>query len=344
LFSKAAVVTFGGAYAVLPYVAQQAVDHYGWVQPGQMMDGLGLAETTPGPLIMVTQFVGFMGGWVQHGGMNRIVTATLGALITTWATFTPCFLWIFVGGPHIEQLRGNERLTTTLSAVTAAIVGVVMNLAVWFGIHVLLPGNGTFDWFALALGAIAFIAMMKWKWDVIALSSEADYSVLSTVSSCWGTDAEMHLKAAIVCASLAATAMASRAPLRLTRDVRPLSARRTHTNRVEIAQVVEHKARTEHRPRGEEQDVCLLEWREVLPEGREGGERVQQEHGAVGEALCKPEHEREEQQQLRPAQRECHRFTDTRHPIEMLEHRDGMFRTNEFVDRPDQHDEKDGES
>ncbi|MBA2585491.1 MAG: chromate efflux transporter, partial [Chthoniobacterales bacterium] len=128
-FSKAAVVTFGGAYAVLPYVAQQAVDHYGWLQPGQMMDGLGLAETTPGPLIMVTQFVGFMGGWAQHGGMNQILAATLGALITTWATFTPCFLWIFVGGPHIEQLRGNERLTTTLSAVTAAIVGVVMNLA-----------------------------------------------------------------------------------------------------------------------------------------------------------------------------------------------------------------------
>lgn len=168
-FSKAATVTFGGAYAVLPYVAQQAVDHYGWLQPGQMMDGLGLAETTPGPLIMVTQFVGFMGGWAQHGRMSPTLAATLGALITTWATFTPCFLWIFLGGPHIEQLRGNERLTTTLSAVTAAIVGVVMNLAVWFGLHVLFPGNGSFDWFALAIGAIAFIGMMKWKWDVIAV-------------------------------------------------------------------------------------------------------------------------------------------------------------------------------
>ncbi len=166
-FSKAAVVTFGGAYAVLPYVAQQAVDHYGWLQPGQMMDGLGLAETTPGPLIMVVQFVGFMGGWVQHGSMNQLLVATLGALITTWTTFTPCFLWIFVGGPHIEQLRGNARLTTTLSAVTAAVVGVVMNLAVWFGIHVLRPSNGSFDWFALGLSAIAFIGMMKWKWGVI---------------------------------------------------------------------------------------------------------------------------------------------------------------------------------
>ncbi len=168
-FSKAAVVTFGGAYAVLPYVAQQAVDHYGWLQPGQMMDGLGLAETTPGPLIMVVQFVGFMGGWVQHGGMNQVLAATLGALITTWATFTPCFLWIFLGGPHIEQLRGNARLTTTLSAVTAAIVGVVMNLAVWFGLHALFPGHGAFDWVALAVGVVAFIGMMKWKWDVIAV-------------------------------------------------------------------------------------------------------------------------------------------------------------------------------
>ena len=166
-FSKAAVVTFGGAYAVLPYVAQQAVDHYGWLQPGQMMDGLGLAETTPGPLIMVVQFVGFMGGWSQHGNMNQLLAATLGALITTWVTFTPCFLWIFLGGPHIEQLRGNERLTTTLSAVTAAIVGVVLNLAVWFGLHALWPGDGRLDWFALALSSIAFIGMMKWKWDVI---------------------------------------------------------------------------------------------------------------------------------------------------------------------------------
>ena len=168
-FSKAAVVTFGGAYAVLPYVAQQAVEHYGWLQPGQMMDGLGLAETTPGPLIMVTQFVGFMGGWVQHGAMSQTLSATLGAFITTWATFTPCFLWIFLGGPHIEQLRGNERLTTALSAVTAAIVGVVMNLAVWFGFHALFPGNGSLDWFALAISVVAFIGMMRWKWDVVAV-------------------------------------------------------------------------------------------------------------------------------------------------------------------------------
>jgi len=166
-FSKASVVTFGGAYAVLPYVAQQAVQNYDWLRPGQMMDGLGLAETTPGPLIMVTQFVGFMGGWNKPGGLPPPEAATLGALITTWTTFVPCFLWVFLGGPHIEQLRGNARLTTALSAITAAVVGVILNLAVWFGLHALFPEGGTFDWFALAVGVAAFAGMIKFKWDVI---------------------------------------------------------------------------------------------------------------------------------------------------------------------------------
>src|SRR5205823_1981845 len=166
-FSKAAVVTFGGAYAVLPYVAQQALFHYGWLKPGQMMDGLGLAETTPGPLIMVLQFVGFMGAWQHPEGLSPLVAATIGALITTWATFTPCFLWIFVGGPYIEQLRGNPRLTASLSAITAAIVGVVLNLAVWFGLRVFFPGNGAVDWFAILLCAAAFVAMLRYKIDII---------------------------------------------------------------------------------------------------------------------------------------------------------------------------------
>ena len=166
-FSKAAVVTFGGAYAVLPYVAQQAMFHYGWLKPGQMMDGLGLAETTPGPLIMVLQFVGFMGAWQHPEGLPPIVAATLGALITTWATFTPCFLWIFVGGPHIEQLRGNKRLTAALSAVTAAIVGVILNLAVWFALHVFFPNGGGIDWFAIVVCGVAFIAMLRYKIDII---------------------------------------------------------------------------------------------------------------------------------------------------------------------------------
>ncbi len=165
-FSKAAVVTFGGAYAVLPYVAQHAVTPFGWLKPGQMMDGLGLAETTPGPLIMVLQFVGFMGGWNQPGGLSPLVAATFGALITTWVTFTPCFLWVFLGGPHIEQLRGNKRIAMTLSAVTAAVVGVVLNLAVWFALHVIHPQTG-FDWFAIALGLAALVAMLRWKVGVI---------------------------------------------------------------------------------------------------------------------------------------------------------------------------------
>jgi chromate transporter len=166
-FSKAAVVTFGGAYAVLPYVAQQALFHYGWLKPSQMMDGLGLAETTPGPLIMVLQFVGFMGAWQHPEGLSPIVAATLGALLTTWATFTPCFLWIFVGGPHIEQLRGYTKLTSALSTITAAIVGVILNLAVWFARGVFYPAAGVVDWFAIVLCAAAFVAMLRYKIDII---------------------------------------------------------------------------------------------------------------------------------------------------------------------------------
>ena len=166
-FSKAAVVTFGGAYAVLPYVAQQAVDTFGWLQTGQMMDGLGLAETTPGPLIMVLQFVGFMGGWHKPGLLPPLLAGTLGALITTWVTFVPCFLWILLGAPHIEQLRGNIKLTAALSAVTAAVVGVILNLAVWFGLHALFPAGRAVDWFALVVGVIAFVGMLRWNWNVI---------------------------------------------------------------------------------------------------------------------------------------------------------------------------------
>jgi chromate transporter len=168
-FSKAAVVTFGGAYAVLPYVAQEAMFHYGWLHPGQMMDGLGLAETTPGPLIMVVQFVGFVAAWQHPEGLSPVLAATLGALITTWATFTPCFLWVFLGGPHIEQLRGNKKLTSALSTITAAIVGVVLNLAVWFALHVFFPQPGKVDWFALGLSLVALFGILRWRWSVIAV-------------------------------------------------------------------------------------------------------------------------------------------------------------------------------
>lgn len=168
-FSKAAVVTFGGAYAVLPYVAQQAMNHYGWLRPGQMMDGLALAETTPGPLIMVVQFVGFVGAWQHPDALPPLLAATLGALITTWATFIPCFLWIFLGGPHIEQLRGNKNLTSALSTITAAVVGVILNLGVWFAFRVFFPHAGKLDWFALTLSIVALIGILRWNWSVIAV-------------------------------------------------------------------------------------------------------------------------------------------------------------------------------
>jgi chromate transporter len=166
-FSKAALVTFGGAYAVLPYVAQQAVERYGWLSAGQMMDGLGLAETTPGPLIMVLQFAGFLGGWNRPGGSPPLLAATLGAFITTWTTFIPCFLWIFLGAPYIERLRGNLKLGAALSAITAAVVGVVLNLAVWFAIHVLFPEGGRLDAFALVLAAAAFAALDRLRLEVV---------------------------------------------------------------------------------------------------------------------------------------------------------------------------------
>lgn len=136
-FSQMGVVTFGGAYAVLVYVGQAAVDHYGWMAPGEMLDGLGLAETTPGPLIIVTQFVGYLAAFRDPGPFSPAVAGVLGAVLTTWVTFAPCFLWIFLGAPYIERLRENRALAGALQAITAAIVGVVLNLAVWFGIHVI---------------------------------------------------------------------------------------------------------------------------------------------------------------------------------------------------------------
>jgi chromate transporter len=134
-FSKMAVVTFGGAYAVLAYVAQQAVENYHWLKPGEMLDGLGMAETTPGPLIMVLQFVGFMAAYRAGGPLSPMLAGTLGGLLATWVTFTPCFLWIFLGAPFVESIRGNKALAGALSTITAAVVGVILNLAVWFAVH-----------------------------------------------------------------------------------------------------------------------------------------------------------------------------------------------------------------
>ncbi|MDI1283280.1 MAG: chromate efflux transporter [Reyranella sp.] len=183
-FSKMAVVTFGGAYAVLAYVAQQAVDHYQWVTAGEMLDGLGMAESTPGPLIMVTQFVGFLAAWRAPGAMHPLLAATLGGLLTTWVTFTPCFLWIFFGAPFVEMLRANKALSAALAAITAAVVGVILNLAVWFGLQVLfaelrpvvylgaavdLPVLASANLPAMALAAACAVAIFRLKFGMISV-------------------------------------------------------------------------------------------------------------------------------------------------------------------------------
>lgn len=177
-FSKLAVVTFGGAYAVLAYVAQEAVENYGWLRPGEMLDGLGMAETTPGPLIMVTQFVGFMGAARNAGGLDPLLAGTLAAILTTWVTFVPCFLWIFLGAPFAERMRGNVALSSAMTAITAAVVGVVLNLAVWFALHTIfqevfefraaalrfdVPVLGSVSLPALLLTIAAMIAMFRFK-------------------------------------------------------------------------------------------------------------------------------------------------------------------------------------
>jgi chromate transporter len=166
-FSKASVVTFGGAYAVLPYVAQQAVETHGWLSAPQMLDGLGLAETTPGPLILVLQYVGFLGAWHAPAPFTPLVAATLGAVVTLWCTFVPSFLFIFTGAPYIEALRGARLLGCALSAITAAVVGVVLNLAVWFALSVLWPSPGAIDWFTAAVATGAFMALQWGRWNVI---------------------------------------------------------------------------------------------------------------------------------------------------------------------------------
>jgi chromate transporter len=177
-FSRSAMVTFGGAYAVLAYVAQQAVETYHWLLPGEMLDGLGLAETTPGPLILVVQFVGFMGAFRHAGPVPPLLAGVLGSLITVWVTFVPCFLWIFWGAPYIEALRSSRALRSALSAITAAIVGVIANLSLWFALHVvfrqvtelqlgplrlLLPRLSSVDPAAALLSALALLGMWRFK-------------------------------------------------------------------------------------------------------------------------------------------------------------------------------------
>ena len=150
-FSKAAVVTFGGAYAVLSYVAQQAVEVFGWLDPREMLDGLGMAETTPGPLIQVVQFVGFLGAYRRPEGLDPMTAGLCASLLVTWVTFAPSFLWIFLGAPYVEALRGNRALSGALSAITAAVVGVILNLAVWFALHTLFAEVGELHGFGARL-------------------------------------------------------------------------------------------------------------------------------------------------------------------------------------------------
>jgi chromate transporter len=176
-FSTMAVVTFGGAYAVLAYVAQQAVEHYGWLRPKEMLDGLGMAETTPGPLIMVLQFVGFLGAYRDPGELPPLLAATLGGLLATWVTFVPCFLWIFLGAPFIERLRGNNAVAGALSAITAAVVGVVLNLAIWFALHTLFRAT-----VPVAAGPFRFDAPVVTSIDpaALVLAMGAAYAIFMT--------------------------------------------------------------------------------------------------------------------------------------------------------------------
>lgn len=181
-FSKLAIVTFGGAYAVLAYMAQQAVQGFGWLNAGEMADGLGLAETTPGPLIMVTQYVGYLAAFRAPEPFTPLVAGVIGAALTTWVTFAPCFLWIFALAPWIERLEHAHKLKGGLAAVTAAIVGVIANLSLWFALHVLFkrvgsielgsltisaPELASFDWRAAVLGALAAFLIFRLKWNII---------------------------------------------------------------------------------------------------------------------------------------------------------------------------------
>ncbi|HTZ17982.1 MAG TPA: chromate efflux transporter [Dissulfurispiraceae bacterium] len=167
LFSKAAMVTFGGAYSVLAYVGQESVQNFGWLKPQQMMDALALAETTPGPLIMVNQFVGYLAAYQNPGDLSPATAGVLGGLLTTWVTFVPSFLMIFLLAPYIEVLRKNALLSTALTAVTAAVVGVVLNLGVTFTRNALLPNTGVFDWYALAASIVIFIGLQYRHWPMV---------------------------------------------------------------------------------------------------------------------------------------------------------------------------------
>ncbi len=200
-FAKMAVVTFGGAYAVLAYVAQEAVQNYGWLNPGEMLDGLGMAETTPGPLIMVTEFVGFMGAFRGDSGLNPYLAAVLAAILTTWVTFVPCFLWIFLGAPFVETLRGNAAVAGALTAITAAVVGVILNLAIWFAIHVVFQQvevlqAGPVTMAYPVLGSVNLAALGLTLAATVAIFA-AKQPVLRVIAACAVAGVGIHLVSAV---------------------------------------------------------------------------------------------------------------------------------------------------
>ena len=201
-FSKMAVVTFGGAYAVLAYVAQQAVDEFHWLRPGEMLDGLGMAETTPGPLIMVLQFVGFMAAFRDAGGLSPMLAGVLGGLLATWVTFTPCFLWIFLGAPYIERLRGNRALGGALSAITAAVVGVVLNLALWFAIHAMFTRTVPVRGLGLSFDAPVFASLDPWSFALAVVAAIAIFRLKvgmpATLATCAVLGVALHLAGVVV--------------------------------------------------------------------------------------------------------------------------------------------------
>lgn len=198
-FSKLAVVTFGGAYSLLAYMAQEAVEFYGWLAPGEMLDGLGMAESTPGPLIQVVQFVAFMGAFRDAGALDPYVAGILASVLATWVTFVPCFLWIFLGAPYVETLRDNLIVSGALSAITAAVVGVMLNLAIWFAVHVvfgdvsehhvygirlLVPRLASVEVASVVLAAGSLVAMQRFKVGLLTVMAASAslgmiYSLLS---------------------------------------------------------------------------------------------------------------------------------------------------------------------
>jgi chromate transporter len=200
-FSKMAVVTFGGAYAVLAYMAQQAVETYGWLKPSEMLDGLGMAETTPGPLIMVVQFVGFMAAFRAPGSLHPMVSATLGGLLATWCTFLPCFLWIGLGAPWIERLRDNKPLNSALAGITAAVVGVILNLAIWFALHSIFSALLPVEAFGLSFEAPVLPSAAPWALmlsvGAIIVIFRFNAGMIPTLGACSAIGVVLHVMGVI---------------------------------------------------------------------------------------------------------------------------------------------------